>query len=88
MLTKQHQRKIEMRSWPQFTVPFAKKDGTKVSSRQIRDWCKRSLQGDFRIEAIKRDSLLSDKQVAIGALVRIEQVEDQVLFRLRWHDFR
>lgn len=88
MFSKVEQRRLAMRSWPQFTVPFERNDGTRITTQMVRRWCKRSLVGDFRLETIKRTSLLTGQEVSFGVLARIEQVEDQVLFKLRWHDFK
>lgn len=88
MFTKQQKRQLDIRSWAQFTVPYKMLDGTKITMREMRAWCKRNLVGDYRLEEIKRDGVFVDKQVRLGVIARISQDEDQVLFKLRWHDFK
>lgn len=88
MFNTKQKRQLEIRSWPQFTVPYEKHDGSKITMREIRAWCKRNLAGDYKIDAIYREGVLVQNRIAIGAMIRIKEVEDQVLFRLRWHDFK
>jgi hypothetical protein len=55
--------------------------------RALRDWCKTSMMGRYKIKPERIVSPILAKKMCIACLVWIETDDDALLFKLRWSDY-
>lgn len=70
------------RVWPH--EYFINTDTGTVTDKEIRKWCKESLAGSHHVISHKVNTPVMGNLKVIAAVVRIQDVEDAVLFKLRW----
>ncbi len=61
---------------------FANKEESRIS--EVRKWCRANMVGGYHVESLRVRNIES----YLASLVRIEDIEDQLLFKLYWHDYR
>lgn len=59
-----------------------------MSMKKFRAWCKDSLCGDYALDEFKKDRVWASGKQSVACLVRCQDVEDQILLKLKWYDYQ
>jgi hypothetical protein len=77
----------ETRGWPVFVARF-NIPNRPLDIKTLRGWCKSNLKGRYHLDDFRMDRILAKGQKSVAGLIYIKDDEDQMLFKLRWNDYR
>lgn len=77
----------ETRQWPVFVARFSIPNRP-LDIKTLRAWCKSNLKGRYHLDDFRIDKIFVKGRKSVAGLIYIQDDEDQMLFKLRWNDYR